>query len=155
MAPVPGREFDIGGFDKKLPTISTLRHPHRVAVSWFTDYRTNHMIDKMILSWDQYIKLYATYKVILFDIDCPKELRSKHLISILKQANLYKPEHDDIAMEYGSEWKPVGASVGDYKSNYLKDGSLPKYDWSRFDRAVNWYNKVINDCIYDYDNIPS
>lgn len=139
--------YIMGGNVRGYPTLSTLQHPHRTAVSWFTRGRD---INDLISAWDQFIQYMLTRHVIFFDINCPIELREVHLLSILKQLNLYEDRHIEITKKFVKAWEPVGAKHSSYRDNYLRDGTIPQYDWSRFDRAEVWYNRKIKEV---HDNL--
>lgn len=125
--------------------VTTLQHPHRVAVSWISRGKD---LNNLIGAWENFITYCNANKVILFDMNCPEDKRESHLISILKQAEVYETEQDATAKAYANEWQVMGSMPSAYRDDYLKDGTLPKYDWSRFDRAVAWYEMKVKECVY-------
>jgi hypothetical protein len=125
------------------PIISTLQHPHRTAVSWLS---RDLDINVLLLRWNYFIEYCDTNQVILFNLNCPVEKRKNHLVSILKRADIYKDEHEEIAEVYAKKWKLIGSKNSRYKDAYVSDETLPNWDWNKFEHAVRWYEAKAEEC---------
>lgn len=132
------------------PVLSTLRHPHKTAISFLA--RGNDL-EKCLNIWENFIWISSRMPMVYFDIDCAKEHRKAHLLDIIRKVDCYDSETEELTDEFVKAWKPVGVYRSDIKREHQETGKLPDvFDWSRFDRAVNWYNETIGEV---RDNFPS
>ena len=109
------------------------------------------LLERVNAMYDVFIKQSNQKRFVYIDIDCPEDKRLSHLIAVLKQLDVYDDAYLPIITWYADKWKPVGATDYEWKDTYLKTGELP--DCIRrcdLQRAVNWYNKVKQECVYDY-----
>lgn len=131
-----------------------LRDPHLVAISnarGMFDETFGMPPESLNNSYNIFIKRTLTRHHVYLDIDCPKEKRFSHLVSVLKQLGVYEDSDLPIITKYADVWKPVGVNDNEWKQTYLETGALP--DCIRrcdLQRIVNWHNKVKQECIYDY-----
>lgn len=138
--------FNIPEESFSCPVISTLRHPYKTAISFLS---RGYDLRKCLLAWETYIKFSMHHNIIHYNIDCKKENRTAQLLNLVKQIDCYDENTEKLTDEFILDWKPVGEYNSKYKADYLLDGTLPDvFDWSRFDRAVNWYEKRIEECEY-------
>jgi len=141
---------DCSGVEQDNPFVSTLRHPHKTAVSFLS---RGYDLRECLTMWDNFIKTSMLIPITYYDIDCPIQYRKSHLLDIVRTVDCYKEEHEELTDDFVSNWFPVGSYKSEYKEEYVKNNTLPdKFDWSRFDRAVNWYNKRIEEV---RDNLAS
>jgi hypothetical protein len=132
-------------YDNRLPVISTLQHPERMAVSWLT---RNKSLNDLMKSIDSYIVFAQKHPVIMVDLSCSVDTRCDHFISVFRRANILEPEMLPIIKDVVEKWEPVGDISHPIKTQYLIEKTLPKYNWNRFERYINWYER-------QHDNIPS
>lgn len=152
-------EYDIKHFSSRLPEnsiiLTPLRDPYLVAMSVVYKYsskeRSDSPLDGILECYGRFIYQSNKKKFVYLDIDCPKEKRQSHLISVLKQLDVYKDNQLPTIKTYANQWEAVGASDYEWKRLYEETGEIPKeIDTPRLQRAVNWYNKIKLECIYDY-----
>lgn len=125
------------------PVISTLRHPYKVALSFLN---RGFSLNECVRVWDAFIETSTRTNIVYCDPDCKEEYRKSHLRNILLSVDCYKEEFEETIEEFANEWKPLGVWRGGHK---YPDSELPDmFDWGRFDRAVNWYNKTLLKCKY-------
>jgi hypothetical protein len=155
-------DYEVRHFNDELPkhhyVVIPLRDPCLTAISnergaQFGEIENRHgvpleLVNKM---YDIFIKQSFKRKFIYFDIECPPEKRKSHIISILKQLDLYDDEQLPIIKSYAEKWRPIGVNDNEWKSAYVERGEFPS-SVRRCDiqRALNWHNKVKQECIYDY-----
>ena len=137
---------DAGKVPPQYPIVSTLRHPHKTAISFLM---RGYDLRRCLRMWDSYIELSTQRPIIHYNLECKKENRTPQLLNLVKQIDCYDEHTEELTDEFVLDWKPIGAYNSEYKTDYLLDGTLPDvFDWSRFDRAVNWYEKRIGECEY-------
>lgn len=126
-----------------IPLLITVRDPYLSAIRFIY---AGQSIESCAEMWNESIDALPFVDHFLFDIGCREEDRMAHTADMLEFCQrTMTPEVE----KYISAWKPVNSSeeynrgiesAKDFKSNYLKDGTLPDgYDWSLFDNAVAWY----------------
>lgn len=140
-----------------FPMLTSLHHPHKIALSWIRRLPrdcANNSLQELLGAYDTLIHCSTQLNVVYFDINCPIEKRMSHVVGVLKALGDDVYEHADKSelQRYVDEWSIVGATHDETKDYYEKHGTPPPdlYNWVRFDRAVNWYNKKIGECKYDY-----
>lgn len=131
---------------KTYPVVSTLRHPHKTIISFLS---RNFDVRECLSMWDNFIKLSTQRNMVYYNIDCAKENRKSQLLNLVNKIDCVDNETEALTDSFVDDWKPIGVWNGDIKKEYEQTGQLPTvFDWSRFDRAVNWYNKTIQQCEY-------
>lgn len=133
------------------PVVSTLRHPYKTAISFLV---RGHDLQRCVYMWDNFIReSILRTRMVYFDIDCPEEYRKLHLLDTMQKVGCVDDETEQLTEEFVDNWKPVGVYRSDMKDKYLESGILPDgFNWSRLDRAVNWYERTIEKV---HDNFPS
>lgn len=132
-------------YDNKLPVISTLQHPTRMAVSWLI---RNKSLTDLMKSFDSYIAFAREHPVIMVDLSCSVDTRYNHFIDVFRRADILEPKMLPIIKDVIEAWEPVGDISHPIKTQYLIEKTLPKYNWNRFERYINWYER-------QHDNISS
>ena len=154
-------EYEVRHFNTELPKhhciVTPLRDPYLVAISnvrgsMFGEIEERHGLPLELVNrmYDVFIQQTSKRRFVYFDIDCPVEKRQSHIISMLKQLDVYDNAQLPIIEDYANKWEPIGASNNEWKRAYLESGELP--DAIRrcdLQRAINWHNKVKKECIYD------
>ena len=137
---------DTNGTNRIMPVVSTLRHPYDTAISYISrgyDLRT------CLNGWERLIRTSTKVPITYCYVDCKEENRKAQLLNVVRQIDCYDENTEERTNEFVLDWKPVGVYNSTYKTEYLLNGKLPDvFDWSRFDRAVNWFNKRMEECEY-------
>jgi len=150
VTPRPRSYENLVQYYEKYPIVSTLRHPHKTVISFLS---RGYDVRNCVGMWENLIRQSLRRPIVFFDIDCAEEYRKKHLLDIVSRIDCYNDETENLTEEFVNTWKPIGVYNSDIKKEYALAGRLPKvFDWCRFDRAVNWYNKQIKEV---RDNISS
>ena len=87
--------------------------------------------------------------MIYYNIDSKKENRKSGLLNLIHRVGCIDDETEALTNSFVANWTPIGEWNSDIKKEYELTKQLPDiFDWSRFDRAVNWYNERIKECEY-------
>jgi hypothetical protein len=151
-----GYDIDWKHMRRGVPVVTTLRHPHEVALSWMGRDKKSSLINyemgNLLRIYDNLIGASAALSMRYVDLNCKKGKRLDHIIATIKSLgdDVYEHADKDVLTNYVNEWLPVGNTSNDLKAYYYENGHPPDvYNWKRFDRAVNWYNKKLKECMYD------
>ena len=131
---------------KTYPIVSTARHPYKTVISYLS---RGYDVRDCLTMWDNFIKTSTTHNMLYYFTDCKEENRKAQLIDLIKSIDCYENDTEELTDNFVLDWKPIGVYNSDIKKEYERTGKLPDvFDWSRFDRAINWYEKRIEECKY-------
>ena len=128
------------------PIVSTIRHPYKTAISYLArGYDLRGCLDM----WDNFIQVSTTYKMVYYFVDCKEENRKAQLLNLIERVDCYDADTEELTDKFVLDWERIGVYNSDIKTTYKNTGKLPDvFDWTRFDRAVNWYEQEYRKCEY-------
>lgn len=134
---------DVERARRGYPIVSTLRHPYKIAISFHV---RGYDLSRCLGMLDNFIETSIKRHIVYYDLDCPKDKVRSNMIRLLKEIDCYTSTSEKLTDDFLSNYKPRGVYTSDMKDAYLRDGTLPDIvNWRKFDRAVNWYNKKIEE----------
>jgi rhodanese-related sulfurtransferase len=103
-------------------TLTTLQDPKWWAVSWLSRRLSN---EEGEICWTTYLREIEKMDIVYLDIRCPEEYRKTHLISILKQLDVYDGKYDTLIDEFvSSMWVKVGSKETSYHKIFRETGQF-------------------------------
>jgi len=135
-----------GGYYSKLlnsKVIVAARIPYMTVFRRIAQENSIHTVDTHAERWNCFLDVLPELDHVVLDITCREEEKYIQLVNIAKHVNQYSPDKEQLIQAYADAWKPQNVSDTVYKKEFLETGALPEgHNWSRFDRAVEWYKSL-------------